>query len=177
MRTNFILASGLYKAFIDQMKADKSSRDVTIAAVGTSVQEGRHLKKGLTTKPGMCIELRHYTKDEYNKLSAAHKYGLKLKRDADPDGGKKKKGWGRKKPATVTLSKRSIKALASEINNLHNDENNSDHDSEPDETEVPMKAPAGKKQNKNPIWPTVRFSAVDRLNKDYPPWPLYGSVP
>jgi hypothetical protein len=84
MRSNFEQATGLYKDFIDQMSTDKKDREITIAAVGTDKDTkpgpASALKKGVSVKPDMSVEDRYYTKAEYASMSAAKKYGLKLKR-------------------------------------------------------------------------------------------------
>ena len=115
MRSNFVQASGLYKDFIDQMNTDKKDREITIAAVGTDKKHGPApaLKRGVTVKPDMSVEDRYYTKEEYASMSAAKKYGLKLKRSTRDTTDSKKKTSGLKNK--VTLSKRSIKALATEL--------------------------------------------------------------
>jgi hypothetical protein len=145
MRSDFIQASGLYKDFIDQMNTDKKDREIMIAAVGTGGKPGPApaLKKGVTVKPDMSVEDRYYTKEEYASMSPAKKYGLKLKRSSRNATDTKKKAGSKSK---VTLSKRSIKALASELSAATTaDGADSESSSEASEEELPMKPPASKK--------------------------------
>jgi hypothetical protein len=127
------------------MNTDKKDREITIAAVGTGVKPGPApaLKMGVTVKPDMSVEDRYYTKEEYASMSPAKKYGLKLKRSTRNATDTKKKRGSKSK---VTLSKRSIKALASELSAATTaDVADSESSSEASEEEVPMKPPASKK--------------------------------
>lgn len=144
MRSDFIQASGLYKDFIDQMNTDKKDREITIAAVGTGGKPGpaSALKKGVTVKPDMSVEDRYYTKEEYASMSAAKKYGLKLKRSTRIATDTKNKKVSSK--SKVTLSKRSIKALASKLSAVTTTDS-AESESSSKESEVPMKPPASKK--------------------------------
>jgi hypothetical protein len=90
----------------------------------------------------MSVEDRYYTKEEYASMSPAKKYGLKLKRSNRNTDTKKKAG----SKSKVTLSKRSIKALASELSAATTaDVADSESASEASEEEVPIKPLASKK--------------------------------
>jgi hypothetical protein len=177
MRSNFVQVSGLYKDFIDQINTDKKDREITIAVVGTDKKSGpaSALKKGVMVKPDMSVEDRYYTKEEYASMSAAKKYGLKLKHSTrDATDLKKKKSALKNK---VTLSKRSIKALATEMSSASKpDGDESSYSSESSEEEVPMKPPASKKlkiKKSNRTHPALKSDSTG----DWRPWLPSVSVP
>jgi hypothetical protein len=127
------------------MNTDKKDREITIAAVGTGGKPGPApaLKRGVTVKANMSVEDQYYTKEEYSAMSPAKKYGLKLKCSTRNATDTKKKAGSKSK---VTLSKRSIKALASELSAATTaDGAESESSSKVSKEEVPMKPPASKK--------------------------------
>jgi hypothetical protein len=81
----------------------------------------------------MTVEDRYYTKAEYDKLTLARKLGLKRKREArnHKPGSKSSKVKNDKHKGSrggMNLSKRSVKALATQLSKLQDDADTSDPD-------------------------------------------------
>jgi hypothetical protein len=98
----------------------------------------------------MTVEDRYYNKKEYDSLSASKKLGLKLKREKrGHKGNKEKSGKGKvpgptmKQKEEMTLSDRSIKALASALRQPKDKEETAESSEESDEES--QKEPAEKR--------------------------------
>jgi hypothetical protein len=149
LRSDFDACVNLYTEFIQQAK-DNNAKTIGIAQVSTS-GEGDNNNNNL--KPDMSVEDRYYTSTEYKALSRAKKLGLKAKRKSRGHNASESRGKGKNgrksagKGQSVTLSKRSISALAQELNKLDGD-TTADTDSDSDE-EIEMKAPAKKPRSES----------------------------
>lgn len=111
LRSDFDAYVNLCQDFIKQ--TGTGVREVTIAGVQTHVRTGKSHGK---SEADMTVEDRYYSKKEYESLSPAKKFGLKLKREKRGHKEKKEKsGKSKKQMGEMNLSERSIKALASAL--------------------------------------------------------------
>ena len=120
LRNNFDACVMLFRDYLLQLKADKVTKHVTIAAVTTNDtnHEGHD-----TVTPDMTVEDRYYKIPEYRHLSRAKKLGLKLLREKR--GGKKTAKIPKKPGASILKKKlrftktnptiRKIKAILSTV--------------------------------------------------------------
>ena len=136
LRSDFDACVNLFQDFIQQ--SGQEVRDAHVAAFRTGGGGGNG-----DVEPDMSVEDRYYKKEEYAKLSAAKKLGLKAKRKKrGHKPGKEKNGSGG--GGDITLSKRTIKALVTAMKPPSDTE---DSDSSDEDEEIPMKeGPARKKQ-------------------------------
>lgn len=137
LRSDFHACVTLYKDFIAQ-NISSDLKEVNVSSVNTGSAKSRAAsdKEWEDIVPDMTVEDRYYKMSEYKRLSPAKRKGLALmraKRDKKPKSG-----------GAVSLSKRSIKALASALKD-HDGGDTSDTNSSSDaDEEVPMKPPAKK---------------------------------
>ena len=100
LRNDFDTCVMLFRDYLLQVKADKVTKEATIAAVTTN-NTNREGHNNIT--PNMTVEDRYYKVPEYKHLSRAKKFGLKLLHDK---WGGKKTDKIPKKPGTGILKKK-----------------------------------------------------------------------
>ena len=148
LRNDFDVCVTLFRDYLVQVKADKVTKQATIAAVTTnhSNHEGHD-----TITPDMTVEDRYYKVPEYKCLSQAKKLGLKLLRE---NRGGKKTDKIPKKPGTGILKEKlrftktnpgicKIKALLSAV------ELNEGDDMDVDSTDGDTQATNAENKNRN----------------------------
>ena len=104
--------------------------------------------------PDFSIEDRYYTRDEYKKLTAAQRLGLRLKRKKR--GAPKGKGGQGGKRCKLDISPKSVKAIVSALKScdLDDDDKSATKDETKDEStdssedEAPKKRMKGNRNNK-----------------------------
>ena len=123
LRSDFDRCVNLFKDFIKQtgLSGEDNAREANVSAIrsgdsGTKTQ----------VEADMTVEDRYYTKAEYDKLTPARKLGLKRKREArnHKPGSKSSKVKNDKHKGSrggMNLSKRSVKALATQLSKLQDD--------------------------------------------------------
>ena len=107
MRTDFDACVDLFNQFIAQQQS--FTRDVHLASMST------HQPTNVESVPDMSVDERYFNKEEYKKLTAAQKQGLKIKwskRGHKPL--PKKKQYNSK----FKLTARQIKALISQLQSV-----------------------------------------------------------
>lgn len=144
LRADFDACVALFTEFLSQSKTNSLNPRVIAALKQGGGGEG---------EADMTVEDRYYNGNEYKKLSAAQKLGLKRKREArghQPSRKKQKKGGkgggGKGKGGggggKVTLSKSSINSLASAIAAVNATEDTEPETDVTDDEEVPMREAA-----------------------------------
>ena len=104
LRTDFDACVDLFNQFIAQQQS--FARDVHLASVSTNATETSD------SAPDMSVADRYYNKDEYKKLTAAQKHGLKIKRAKR---GHKSSPQKKSHTSKFKLTKRQIKAVVSQL--------------------------------------------------------------
>jgi hypothetical protein len=136
LRNDFNAAVNLFQDFIHQDKS-LQSRDAHISAV--NVNDKKNNGKDPNIEADMSVPDRYYTLAEYKKLTAAQKMGLKIKREKR--GHDTKKGGKKRSNSEINISKASIKAIASAVQQDNDTgESSSDQDAQ-------VEAPKAKKQH------------------------------
>ena len=147
LRQNFDACVNLFQDFIEQ-KGLSNVRESHVAAMITGKDEEGN------GNPDFSIEDRYYTRDEYKKLTAAQRLGLRLKRKKR--GAPKGKGGQGGKRRKLDISPKSVKAIVSALKScdLDDDEKSAtkdetkDESSDSSEDEAPKKRMKGNRNNK-----------------------------
>jgi hypothetical protein len=156
LRKDFDATTGLYKDYIEQMKASQPTKEAHVAAVETPDKRKHDNDGNKDRKIDMSTPDRYYSQEEYQTLSLAQKAGLYRKREArlakEAESGKSPKKKVGKKGGSATkatqFSKASIKAIAKKVafnlsNEKSEEESSASTDSERDN------APKKQKLSKN----------------------------
>ena len=111
LRTDFDACVDLFNQFIAQQQS--FTRDVHLASMST------HQPTNVESAPDMSVDDRYYNKEEYKKLTAAQKHGLKIKRSKR---GHKPSPKKKQHNSKFKLTARQIKAVISQLKD-NNDDN------------------------------------------------------
>ena len=111
LRTDFDACVDLFNQFIAQQQS--FTRDVHLASMST------HQPTNVESAPDMSVDDRYYNKEEYKKLTAAQKHGLKIKRSKR---GHKPSPKKKQHNSKFKLTARQIKAVISQLKE-NNDDN------------------------------------------------------
>ena len=111
LRTDFDACVDLFNQFIAQQQS--FTRDVHLASMST------HQTTNAESAPDMSVDDRYYNKEEYKKLTAAQKHGLKIKRSKR---GHKPSPKKKQHNSKFKLTARQIKAVISQLKD-NNDDN------------------------------------------------------
>jgi hypothetical protein len=141
LRNDFDRCVNLFKDFIVQSGMQQNVRDSEISAI--THEKSKHNNGGNFNKqvtPDMSVEDRYYKRSEYMSLSAAQKLGLKRKRDGrgHKPGMKSKSNNG--KNVKFDLSRRSIKAIATQLSKTKQHDNETDSSTTDEEQHTSKKA-------------------------------------
>ena len=150
LRQDFEACVNLFQDFIEQQGGSKVV-DRYVAAI----EALKHKQRGSIIpdemQPDLSIEDRYYTADEYRKLTAKQRLGLRIKREKRGHKSRPGKNKDKDKKRKLDISKRSIKAIASALQSCDiqdQDEEKKKDDSET-ETESEEQSPKRMKEMKN----------------------------
>lgn len=147
LRTDYDACVNLFKDYLAQNPTLRHTPNVQIADMNQTPAggDGGGGGGGGNDLPDMTVEDRYYTKQEYMKLTSAQKHGLKIKRQKrGHKGGKTTKNGTQK----MSLDKRTIKAIATEMTKLDNKRDREEDDSDDDSSDSEEESPSPKKGKK-----------------------------